>query len=100
VAEAAGAASTAAFLQNPSAYAGQNVVLLMTGANIPLEVIRRRDLTGRIGAGGPVDMARTASIPHSFSDTVDECHRPDERGQQPHAVGQIAIPSCSSENAR
>ena len=30
-----------AFLQNPSAYAGQNVVLLMTGANIPLEVIRR-----------------------------------------------------------
>ena len=41
VAEAAGAASTAAFLQNPSAYAGQNVVLLMTGANIPLEVIRR-----------------------------------------------------------
>jgi threonine dehydratase len=41
VAEAAGAASTAAFLQNPSAYAGQNVVLLMTGANVPLEVIRR-----------------------------------------------------------
>jgi threonine dehydratase len=41
VAEAAGAASTAAFLQNPSVYAGQNVVLLMTGANVPLEVIRR-----------------------------------------------------------
>ena len=41
VAEAAGAASTAAFLQNPSAYAGQNAVLLMTGANVPLEVIRR-----------------------------------------------------------
>jgi threonine dehydratase len=41
VAEAAGAASTAAFLQNPSANAGQNVVLLMTGANIPLEVICR-----------------------------------------------------------
>jgi threonine dehydratase len=40
VAEASGAAATAAFLQNPSAYAGQNVVLLMTGANIPLEVIR------------------------------------------------------------
>jgi threonine dehydratase len=41
VAEAAGAASTAAFLQNPSAYGGKNVVLLMTGANVPLNVIRR-----------------------------------------------------------
>src|SRR4030095_15112069 len=40
-AEAAGAASPAAFLQNPSAYARQNVVLLMTGANIPRQVIRR-----------------------------------------------------------
>jgi threonine dehydratase len=41
VAEAAGAAATAAFLQDVSGYAGQNVVLLMTGANIPLEVLRR-----------------------------------------------------------
>jgi threonine dehydratase len=40
VAEAAGAASTAAFLQNPSGYAGKNVVLLMTGANVPHEVLR------------------------------------------------------------
>ena len=40
VAEASGAAATAAFLQDASAYAGQNVVLLMTGANVPLEVLR------------------------------------------------------------
>ena len=40
VAEGAGAAATAAFLQDASAYAGQNVVLLMTGANVPLEVLR------------------------------------------------------------
>jgi hypothetical protein len=31
---------TAEFLQNRSAYAGQNVVLLMTGANVSLEVLR------------------------------------------------------------
>jgi threonine dehydratase len=41
VAEAAGAATTAAFLQGASAYSGQNVVLLMTGANVPPEVLRR-----------------------------------------------------------
>jgi threonine dehydratase len=40
VAEASGAAATAAFLKDASAYAGQNVVLLMTGANVPLEVLR------------------------------------------------------------
>ena len=40
VAEASGAAATAAFLQDASAYGGQNVVLLMTGANVPLEVLR------------------------------------------------------------
>jgi threonine dehydratase len=34
VAEPAGAAATAAYLQNPAAYAGRNVVLLVTGSNI------------------------------------------------------------------
>ena len=41
VAEAAGAAPIAAFLQNPTSYAGQSVVLLVTGANIPPELLRR-----------------------------------------------------------
>ncbi len=41
VAEAAGAAATAAFLQDAAAYAGLNVVLLITGANVPREVLRR-----------------------------------------------------------
>jgi threonine dehydratase len=41
VAEASGAAATAAFLQNSSAYAGMTVVLLMTGANVSPEVVRR-----------------------------------------------------------
>jgi threonine dehydratase len=41
VAEAAGAAATAAFLHDASGYAGQTVVLLMTGANIPPKVLRR-----------------------------------------------------------
>jgi threonine dehydratase len=41
VAEAAGAAATAAFLHDASGYAGQTVMLLMTGANIPPEVLRR-----------------------------------------------------------
>jgi threonine dehydratase len=41
VAEAAGAAATAAFLQDPSAYADANVVLLVTGANLSPEVLRR-----------------------------------------------------------
>ena len=39
VAEAAGAAATAAYLQNPTAYAGRSVVLLVTGANIPHELL-------------------------------------------------------------
>src|SRR6266540_5365528 len=41
VAEAAGAAATAAFLQAPSAYADTEVVLLITGANLSPEVLRR-----------------------------------------------------------
>jgi len=41
VAEAAGAAATAAYLQNPTAYAGQSVVLLVTGSSIPPELLRR-----------------------------------------------------------
>jgi threonine dehydratase len=41
VAEAAGAAATAAFLQDASAYAEANVVLLVTGANVSPEVLRR-----------------------------------------------------------
>lgn len=41
VAEAAGAATTAAYLQNPTAYAGRNVVLLVTGSNIPHELLRQ-----------------------------------------------------------
>src|SRR6476620_10057868 len=40
VAEGAGAAATAAFLQETAAYAGRNVVLLVTGANISPEVLR------------------------------------------------------------
>jgi threonine dehydratase len=41
VAEAAGAAAAAAFLQNPTAYAGRSVVLLVTGSNIPNELLRQ-----------------------------------------------------------
>lgn len=41
VAEPAGAAATAAYLQNPAAYAGRNVVLLVTGSNIPHELLSR-----------------------------------------------------------
>jgi threonine dehydratase len=41
VAEAAGAAATAAYLQNAVAYAGRSVVLLVTGANIPHELLSR-----------------------------------------------------------
>lgn len=41
VAEPAGAASTAAYLQNPTAYAGRTVVLLITGSNIPHELLRQ-----------------------------------------------------------
>ena len=41
VAEPAGAAATAAFLQTASEYAGRVVVLLVTGANVSPEVLRR-----------------------------------------------------------
>ena len=41
VAEPAGAAATAAYLQNPGAYAGRKVVLLVTGCNIPHELLRQ-----------------------------------------------------------
>jgi len=41
VAEAAGAAPLAALLQNRTAYAGRSVVLLVTGANITHELLRR-----------------------------------------------------------
>jgi threonine dehydratase len=41
VAEASGAAATAAFLQDPSAHADTNVILLVTGANLSPEVLRR-----------------------------------------------------------
>jgi threonine dehydratase len=41
VAEAAGAAATAAFLQASSAYADAEIVLLITGANLSPEVLRR-----------------------------------------------------------
>ncbi len=41
VAEPAGAAATAAFLQDPSAYADADIVLLVTGANLSPEVLRR-----------------------------------------------------------
>jgi threonine dehydratase len=41
VAEAAGAAATAAFLQNPAPHADANVILLVTGANLSPEVLRR-----------------------------------------------------------
>jgi threonine dehydratase len=41
VAEAAGAAATAAYLQNPAAHASRSVVLLVTGANIPPALLTR-----------------------------------------------------------
>ena len=41
VAEPAAAAATAAYLQNQTAYAGRRVVLLVTGSNIPHELLRR-----------------------------------------------------------
>jgi len=41
VAEAAGAAGVAAYLQNPTSYAGRTVVLLITGSNIPNELLAR-----------------------------------------------------------
>jgi threonine dehydratase len=39
VAEAAGAAAVAAYLQNSTAYVGRSVVLLITGSNIPHELL-------------------------------------------------------------
>ena len=39
IAEAAGAAAAAAYLQNPTAYSGRIVVLLVTGSNIPHELL-------------------------------------------------------------
>jgi len=39
VAEPAGAAATAAYLQNPTRYAGHSIVLLVTGANIQHELL-------------------------------------------------------------
>jgi threonine dehydratase len=41
VAEASGAAAAAAFLQAPSDYADAEIVLLVTGANVSPEVLRR-----------------------------------------------------------
>ena len=41
VAEPAGAATTAAYLKNSTTYAGRNVVLLVTGSNIPDELLRQ-----------------------------------------------------------
>ena len=46
VAEPAGAASTAAFLDDAAAQAGQAVVLVVTGANITPDLLRRAVLTG------------------------------------------------------
>jgi threonine dehydratase len=40
LAEAAGAATTAAFLQDAAGYRDRKVALLVTGANISLEVLR------------------------------------------------------------
>ena len=41
VAEAAAAAATAAYLQNPTAYSNRSVVLLVTGSNIPHKLLTR-----------------------------------------------------------
>ena len=41
VAEASGAAATAALLQDSSAYADANIVLLVSGANVSPEILRR-----------------------------------------------------------
>jgi len=41
VAEAAGAAALAAYIQNSTAFAGRSVVLLVTGSNIPHELLRQ-----------------------------------------------------------
>jgi len=44
VAEAAGAAPVAAFLQNSTAYEGCIVVLVVSGSNIPHELLRQAAL--------------------------------------------------------
>jgi threonine dehydratase len=41
IAEPAGAAATAAYLQNPTAQTGRSVVLLVTGSNIPHDLLRQ-----------------------------------------------------------
>ena len=41
VAEPAGAATTAAYLQNSAAYGGQTIVLVVSGSNIPCELLRK-----------------------------------------------------------
>jgi threonine dehydratase len=41
VAEAAGAAAAAAFVKDATAYAGRNVVLLISGSNIPHDLLRQ-----------------------------------------------------------
>ena len=41
VAEPAGAATTAAYLQNSPAYGGQTIVLVVSGSNIPRELLRK-----------------------------------------------------------
>ena len=41
VAEGAGAAATAAYLQNPTAYVGRSVVVLVTGSNVPHDLLSK-----------------------------------------------------------
>jgi len=48
VAEAAGAAANAAYLQNPANYSGRTVVLLVTGANLPNELLSRAIVEGAL----------------------------------------------------
>lgn len=47
IAEPAGAATTAAFLKNPTAYAKKNVVLLVTGSNVTEEILLRALTLGK-----------------------------------------------------
>ncbi|HSD47715.1 MAG TPA: pyridoxal-phosphate dependent enzyme [Pyrinomonadaceae bacterium] len=50
VAEPAAAAATAAYLQNPAAYTGRSVVLLVTGSNIQHDLLRRAAAVDPISA--------------------------------------------------
>jgi threonine dehydratase len=50
IAEAAGGAATAAYLQNPSVYANSTVVLLVTGSNIPHGLLAQAATRESIGA--------------------------------------------------